>query len=64
MYADTSGFFPIDEISGGLVVQRTHLRRTSDALSQARGTVEPGSRIDAARIVSGSSASAATISAT
>src|SRR6187549_931377 len=63
MYAVTSGFFPIGEISGGLVVQRTHVTPPRLLSLHARGVVEPGRLIEAASAVSGSSASAETISA-
>src|SRR5476649_3008562 len=57
MYAGTSRFFPVDDFIGGLVwsvFQRTHL-------THGRGTEEPGSRMDAASTVSGTSAIAEAI---
>src|SRR3954452_22951602 len=71
MYADTSRFFPTEEIFTRLVVHRTHERTARllpgraypAAAPHARGVVEPGRRIVAASAVSGSSASDETISA-
>src|SRR5476649_2026769 len=57
MYAGTSRFFPVDDFFGGLVwsvFQKTHL-------THGRGTEEPGSRMDAASTVSGTSAIAEAI---